>query len=70
MPKPIIRVIEGDIVQLRKPHPCGADTWTVIRVGSDMVLENTDCDRRVTLTRSKFNKAVKRVLPRPGQNPE
>ncbi len=53
----------GDVVQLRKAHPCGSDLWTVVRVGSDVVLHNTDCDRKVTLTRSKFNKAVKRVLP-------
>jgi hypothetical protein len=62
MPPTPIRVNPGDVVQLRKPHPCGSDTWTVVRVGSDIVLENTDCDRRITLTRSKFNKAVKRVI--------
>lgn len=63
MPTPPPQVKPGDVVQLRKPHPCGSDTWTVVRVGSDMVLSNTDCARQITLTRSKFNKAVKRVLP-------
>ncbi len=65
MPKPLIQVKPGDVVQLRKAHPCGSDTWTVVRVGSDIVLNNTDCARQITLTRSKFNKAVKRVLPTP-----
>lgn len=53
----------GDTVQLRKPHPCGSDLWQVVRVGSDVVLFNVDCNRRVTLPRSKFNKSVKRVFP-------
>ncbi len=60
----IPQVNVGDVVQLRKQHPCGSDLWTVVRLGSDVVLHNVDCDRRVTLPRSKFNKAVKRVLPR------
>lgn len=63
MPTPGPQVKLGDVVQLRKPHPCGSDTWTVMRVGSDIVLNNTACARQITLTRSKFNKAVKRVLP-------
>lgn len=54
----------GDVVLLKKPHPCGAVTWTVIRLGSDVVLYNADCDRKITLTRSKLNKNLKRILPK------
>jgi hypothetical protein len=61
---PIIAVQEGDRVTLRKPHPGGAEFWTVIRVGSDIVLFNADCNHRITLTRSKFHKSVKKVIPR------
>lgn len=54
----------GDVIQLKKPHPCGAANWTVIRLGSDVVLYNADCDRKITLTRSKLNKNLKRILPK------
>lgn len=64
----IPQVEAGDTVQLRKAHPCGSDLWTVVRLGSDVVLYNAECDRRVTLARSKFNKAVKRVLPSPQED--
>ena len=59
-----IPVEVGDVVQLRKKHPCGADMWTVQRLGADVTLYNADCDRKITLTRAKFNKRVKRVLGR------
>lgn len=59
---PIPRVHEGDIVQLRKPHPCGSDRWRIVRLGSDVLLHSPECDRRITLPRRKFNKAVKRVI--------
>lgn len=62
-PEPLI-VHVGDVVQLKKAHPCGAALWTVVRVGSDVVLFNADCDRRITLPRSKFNKAIKSIVPR------
>lgn len=62
----IPQVREGDSVQLRKKHPCGADTWRVVRLGSEVVLFNADCDRRITLPRSRFNKSVKRVIPAGG----
>jgi hypothetical protein len=59
----IPKVAVGDVVQLRKKHPCGSDLWTIKRLGSDVVLHNTDCDRTVTLPRGKFNKSVKKVFP-------
>lgn len=65
----IPNVREGDSVQLRKAHPCGSDVWTVVRLGSDVVLYNASCDRRLTLSRSRFNKSVKRVLRQTPQPP-
>ena len=59
----IPNVKEGDTVQMRKKHPCGTDLWTVVRLGSDVVLYSADCDHKITLPRYKFNKSVKRVLP-------
>ena len=52
----------GDRVQMRKKHPCGSVEWRVYRVGADIGLRCTGCDRRVMLARCVFNKRLKRVL--------
>lgn len=54
----------GDIVRLRKPHPCGSYTWEVVRLGVDIGLVCTQCRRRVLLSRSQFNKQFKRFESR------
>ena len=41
----------GDVVKLKKPHPCGSYEWTVTRLGADIGLHCRGCDRRVLLTR-------------------
>lgn len=41
----------GDIVRLRKLHPCGGDTWTIVRLGADIGLECSTCHHRVLLER-------------------
>lgn len=57
-------VFLGDIVQLRKKHPCGSYAWKVVRVGADIGLICQGCGRRVLLTRGVFNKQLKTVLQR------
>ncbi|MDE0610658.1 MAG: DUF951 domain-containing protein [Anaerolineaceae bacterium] len=54
-----------DRVQLRKPHPCGSDTWVVYRIGADIGLRCSGCRRRVLLTRREFGKRAKRLLRGP-----
>lgn len=54
-----IRWQPGDHARLRKPHPCGGDTWRLTRTGADMGLECTTCGRRVMLDREEFNRRVK-----------
>ena len=44
----------GDVVRLRKPHPCGADTWRIVRVGAEIGLRCTGCDRKVLLLRRVY----------------
>ena len=56
------QILVGNHVQMRKPHPCGSDEWIVYRVGADIGLRCTGCDRRVMLSRQQFNKRLKRVL--------
>ena len=52
----------GDVVQMRKAHPCGSDRWRIYRVGADVGLRCLGCDRRVMLPRNKFERGVKRVI--------
>lgn len=53
----------GDRVQLRKMHPCGGDSWTVVRVGIDVELRCEQCERRIKLERPVLRKRIKRLLP-------
>ena len=52
----------GDLVRLRKPHPCGGYEWEVVRVGADIRIRCLACDRRVLLSRSEMEKRVKSVV--------
>lgn len=54
----------GDMVQLRKPHPCGGYVWRIVRLGADIGLVCTTCERRVLLPRPTLEKRVKRFLER------
>lgn len=51
-----------DRIQLRKKHPCGSDTWLVVRVGADIGLVCEGCKRKILLARHVFRKRVKKVL--------
>ena len=55
----------GDIVRMKKGHPCGSDEWEIIRVGR-FKIKCAGCGRRVMLPRTKFERAVKAVV-RPAQ---
>lgn len=53
----------GDTVRMKKPHPCGANQWSVIRVGMDVKIRCGNCGRIVMLSREKFEAGCKQVLP-------
>jgi hypothetical protein len=55
-----------DVVQLRKPHPCGGYEWKVVRLGADIGIVCLKCGRRVLLPRRNLAKRVKKVFPRAG----
>lgn len=57
-----IEIHLGDVVRLRKKHPCGSDEWTVVRVGADIGLVCRGCRRRILLARGEFNKQLKSIL--------
>ncbi|MGI6128635.1 MAG: DUF951 domain-containing protein [bacterium] len=60
----------GDIVRMKKMHPCGSDEWEIIRVGADFKIKCTGCSRRVMLPRTKFERAVKALVRRPEKTGE
>ena len=49
----------GDVVRMRKPHPCGGTDWRVVRLGTDIGLICLTCERKVLIPRGKFIKQVK-----------
>src|SRR5438045_8007043 len=51
----------GDIVRLRKAHPCGADEWEVVRLGADIGLRCLGCNRRVLLERAVLERRMKEI---------
>lgn len=57
----------GDLVQMRKAHPCGSTEWTVIRTGADIKIKCCKCGRIVMMDRDTFLKRRKKLLT---QGPE
>lgn len=62
MPAPIDFHL-GDVLRLRKPHPCGGYEWEVVRLGADIGIRCLSCGRRVLIPRQKLAKRVKSVTP-------
>jgi hypothetical protein len=58
------KLFVGDVVEMRKPHPCGGTVWEIVRVGADIGLICQQCGRRVLLPRRKFAHQAKRFLRR------
>lgn len=52
----------NDILQLRKPHPCGSYQWKVFRLGADIGLECMQCGHRVLLPRRQLARRLKKVV--------
>ena len=59
-----LELVVGDVVRLKKPHPCGSYEWTVTRLGADIGLRCRGCDRRVMLPRRTLEKRLKTFVER------
>ncbi len=57
-----IEIHIGDIVRLRKKHPCGSFDWEVVRLGTDVGLICQGCGRKIMLPRGTFNKRLKSIV--------
>ncbi len=58
----IIRFDVNDKISLKKKHPCGCDTFTVLRTGSDIRIVCDGCGRDLTIERSAFEKMIKKII--------
>jgi len=57
----------GDVVKMRKTHPCGSDLWVVTYVGADIKIRCEKCGRIVMLDRPTFEKRVKKIMVPAGE---
>ena len=57
----------GDVLELKKEHPCGSRRWQVLRVGMDFRLRCAGCGHELMITRSKAEKSIKKII-RPGED--
>lgn len=54
----------GDIVKLKKKHPCGSFDWEILRVGADFRLKCTGCGHQIMLPRRQVEKSTKQLSKR------
>ena len=60
----VLEINLGDVVRLKKVHPCGGGTWEVVRLGADIGIKCVKCGRRVLLERGVFERRVKEFISR------
>ncbi|MDP0529659.1 DUF951 domain-containing protein, partial [Lacticaseibacillus paracasei] len=58
----------GDLVEMKKPHPCGTNRWEITRMGADIKIKCTNCGHVVMLSRREFEKKLKKVLVKADAN--
>ncbi len=51
----------NDILNMKKPHPCGSKTWLVLRTGADLKIRCEGCGHEVMLPRFKIEKSIKSI---------
>ncbi len=51
-----------DVVMMKKPHACGTNSWTIIRVGADIKIKCNACGRIVMMDRMDFVRSCKKVM--------
>jgi hypothetical protein len=62
--RPVLNLLLGDIVRLRRAHPCGGDTWLVDRLGADIGLRCRTCDRHVMIERPTLERRLAAFVER------
>jgi hypothetical protein len=52
----------GDVVEMKKQHPCGTNEWKVIRLGADVRIKCEGCQHSVMIPRREFEKKMKKIV--------
>ena len=52
----------NNVIELRKPHPCGNSIWSILRLGADIKIKCSHCNKTVFLTRSELEKRIKKII--------
>jgi len=60
----VLEINLGDIITLKKRHPCGGYDWQVVRLGADIGIKCIKCERRVLLPRSVLERRIKNFVKR------
>ena len=58
----------GDKLQMKKKHPCGADVFTVKRIGMDFKLICTGCGHEIMIPRKTAEKSLKKIIEKSGED--
>lgn len=58
---PLMDIDPGDILKLKKKHPCGSYEWEVLRTGADFRLKCTGCGHQIMIARKQAEKNVKKI---------
>lgn len=51
----------GDIIKMKKPHPCGSQEWEILRVGADFRLKCMGCGHQIMVPRKLVEKNTRRI---------
>lgn len=62
--RPALTLYLGDLVRLRRRHPCGGDTWLIDRLGADIGLRCQTCDRHVLVERRTIERRLVEFIRR------
>lgn len=52
----------GDILKLKKQHPCGSREWEVLRVGADFRIKCKGCGHQIMIARKELEKSIKEII--------
>ena len=58
----VVELRLGEILRLKKVHPCGSFNWEVVRLGADIGIKCRGCGRRTLIPRATLERRIKEVL--------
>jgi hypothetical protein len=62
--RPVLELLLGDVVRLRRPHPCGGSEWQIDRLGADIGLRCRTCGRHVLVERRQLERRLEGFIER------